>query len=235
VTHTQINAFLKEQARAAAQVPDARLLNSIAGSLPLRPKPVRPLLSDALLASGVFLACALVAIGGGWRAGFNGFQKMDWLMRGSIFIMETLLLWFAGTEFLRSMIPGSRRRLSSTGVLGLCCILLLAVFGLLFREPRSADFLHSGIACLTTGFLHAVPAALLSWIVLRRGFAVSPLASGMLAGTAAGLAGVGVLEFHCTNFEAAHVLLWHVAVVPLTAATGAAVAVLSRALSRLRA
>lgn len=235
MTDTQINAFLQEQARLAAQVPDARLLHSIADSLPLRPKPVRPILSDGWLASGVFLACAFVAIGGGWRAGFNGLQKMDWLMRGNIFALEALLLWFAGTEFLRSMIPGSRRRLSSAGVLALCCILLLAVFGSLFREPRTADFIRSGIACLTTGFLHAIPAALLTWIVLRRGFAVSPLASGILAGTAAGLAGVGVLEFHCTNFEAAHVLLWHVAVVPLTAAAGAAVAVFSRALSRLRA
>jgi hypothetical protein len=38
-----------------------------------------------------------------------------------------------------------------------------------------------------------------------------------------GLAGVGVLELHCTNFQAAHVLVWHTAVVPLSGAAGALV------------
>ena len=39
-----------------------------------------------------------------------------------------------------------------------------------------------------------------------------------------GLAAVGVLELHCPNFQAAHVLVWHTAVVPLSAAAGAFVA-----------
>jgi hypothetical protein len=33
-----------------------------------------------------------------------------------------------------------------------------------------------------------------------------------------------MLELHCQNFQAAHVLVWHIAVVPLSGAAGALVA-----------
>jgi hypothetical protein len=37
----------------------------------------------------------------------------------------------------------------------------------------------------------------------------------------AGLAGLAVLELHCANFEALHVLVWHTLVVPVSAGFGA--------------
>jgi hypothetical protein len=37
----------------------------------------------------------------------------------------------------------------------------------------------------------------------------------------AGLAGVTMLELHCSNFEALHVLVWHTLVVPVSGAIGA--------------
>jgi hypothetical protein len=43
----------------------------------------------------------------------------------------------------------------------------------------------------------------------------------MAAGTLAGLAGLGMLELHCPNFQLAHVLVWHIAVVLLSGAAGA--------------
>ena len=36
-----------------------------------------------------------------------------------------------------------------------------------------------------------------------------------------GLTGVTLLELHCTNFEALHVLIWHTLVVPVSGAAGA--------------
>ena len=57
--------------------------------------------------------------------------------------------------------------------------------------------------------------------MLRRGFAVNPPSAGLVAGTLGGLAGVGMLELHCPNFQAAHILAWHTAVVPVSAALGA--------------
>jgi len=81
-----------------------------------------------------------------------------------------------------------------------------------------------GVACLTAGLLHAIPAAIASWLLLRRGFAVNPTSAGMVAGTLAGLAGVTMLELHCANLRAIHVMAWHVAVVPVSAVAGALLA-----------
>jgi hypothetical protein len=60
---------------------------------------------------------------------------------------------------------------------------------------------HQGVVCLSAGLLHAIPAALASWLLLRRGFAVNPVAAGLVAGTLAGLAGVTMLELHCANLK----------------------------------
>ena len=101
---------------------------------------------------------------------------------------------------------------------------LLGVFALVFRDYRTDHFVSAGIACLLTGLLLSIPAALLSWLLLARGFAVNPVAAGLVGGALAGLCGVTMLELHCANFQALHVLVWHTAVVPLSAALGALVA-----------
>jgi hypothetical protein len=101
---------------------------------------------------------------------------------------------------------------------------MLAVFAILFRDYRTDHFMSQGVVCLTVGLLHAIPVALASWFLLRRGFAVNPVAAGFVAGTLAGLAGVTMLELHCANFQAAHVMLWHTAVMPVSGAAGALVA-----------
>jgi len=82
--------------------------------------------------------------------------------------------------------------------------------------------------CLTAGLLHAIPAALASRLILRRGFAVNAVAAGLVSGTLAGLAGVTMLELHCANLEALHVMLWHTAVIPVSGAAGALLGRLSR-------
>ena len=101
---------------------------------------------------------------------------------------------------------------------------LFFAFALLFDDYHTTRFLSGGIVCLSVGVLHAIPAACLAAWFLRRGFAVEPVAAGAIAGTFGGLSGVTMLELHCPNLEAPHVLFWHVAVVPVSAALGALVA-----------
>ena len=60
------------------------------------------------------------------------------------------------------------------------------VFAVLFRDYRTDHFVSQGVACLTAGLLHAIPAALAGWLLLRRGFAVNPVAAGVVAGHARG-------------------------------------------------
>jgi hypothetical protein len=47
------------------------------------------------------------------------------------------------------------------------------------------------------------------------------LAAGTVGGAMAALAGIGMLELHCNNFQALHILVWHTAVLPAGAAIGA--------------
>jgi hypothetical protein len=181
------------------------------------------------------LACSAVSLAGGARAGFFGFAKMDLLDRSLIFPALVILACVTGSAFVHEMIPGSLRRVSPGALLGFGCAVVLGVFAVLFRDHRTDHFFAIGIVCLGTGFLHAIPAALLAWLLLRRGFAVNSVAAGLVAGTLGGLAGVGMLELHCPNFQTAHVIVWHTAVVPLSGAAGALAAWMLRFLPGSRA
>jgi hypothetical protein len=176
------------------------------------------------LAGGLVLICAAVALAGAARAGFYGIEKMDLTERALIFSSLVVFSWAAGMGLVHEMVPGSRRRVAPGALLAIVCGLLVGLFALLFRDYQTSDFFSAGIACLLTGLLFAVPAALFAWLLLRRGFSVNPVSAGLVAGTLAGLAGLGMLELHCQNFQAAHVLVWHIAVVPLSGAAGALVA-----------
>ncbi|MGA7340142.1 MAG: NrsF family protein [Terracidiphilus sp.] len=216
----EIDDLLKKAARAPHEV-KAETLERAADSIKATLVPVRPLPPAWVMTGGVMLVCAAVSLAGAARAGFFGFAKMDLLERALIFPALLLFAWAAGNAFVDEMIPGSLRRVSPGALLGFGCAALLGVFGFLFRDYHTDHFVSVGIVCLLTGLLHALPAGLLSWLVLRRGFAVNFVSAGLAAGMLGGLAGVGVLELHCPNFEAAHVLVWHTAVVPLSGLLGA--------------
>jgi len=222
-----IDREIDETLKRVSQTPHAVepvLLGSIADSVKATLQPVRCLPPTWILACGLALLCAAVAVAGAARAGFYGVEKMNSLQLMLFFPVLTILIAVAATEFVNAMIPGSLRKLSPSALLATNCAVLVGVLGLLFRDYRTEHFLSAGIICLLTGFLHAIPAGLLCWLMLRRGFAVNSVSAGLVAGTLAGLAGVGVLELHCANFEAAHLLVWHTAVVPVSGAAGAVLA-----------
>jgi hypothetical protein len=219
----EIDDILKQAAQTPSEV-DPNLLNQVTGSIGSSLRSVRPMPPDWVLAGELILACLGVAVAGAARAGFFGVRRMSGLDRGLIFAALGLFVWLAASASVREIIPGSRRRVSPKRLLAAGCVLLLAVFAILFHDYATVDFVHAGIACLATGLLIATPTGLLSWLILRRGLALNPAAAGLAAGTLAGLAGVTMLELHCPNFEALHILLWHTAVIPISAA---AVAVLA--------
>ena len=222
MTDEQVDRVLQKASEATPQIDPAslkRIADSIHGSL----RPVRPLPPTALLTGGLVLMCAAVAVAAGVAAGFYGIEKMGLGERAVIFPALASLAWAAGMKLVSQLIPGSRQRLSVAAFLTIGIVALLSVFALVFRDYRTDHFVSAGIACLRAGLLLAVPAAFLSWLLLRRGFAVNSVAAGLVGGTLAGLCGVTMLELHCSNFQASHVLVWHTAVVPLSAAAGALV------------
>lgn len=219
----EIDGVLKGIARDR-DVLKAETLQRISASIKTSLRPVRPLPPTWVLAGGLVLICAAVALAGAARAGFYGIEKMNILERALIFSTLAVFAWLVGIGLVHEVVPGSRRRVAPGALLAIVSGLLVGVFALLFRDYQTSDFFSAGIACLLTGLLFAVPTALLAWLLLRRGFAVNPVSAGLVAGTLAGLAGLGMLELHCPNFQAAHVLVWHIAVVPLSGAAGALVA-----------
>jgi hypothetical protein len=223
VTDEEVDKILQKASGVAPEVEPA-LLKRIADSINSSLRPVRPLPPTWVLTGGLALICAAVAVAAAARAGFYGIEKLGTWERVLIFTTLGILVWAAAKEFVSQLIPGSRQRLGVGALLMIVGAALLGVFALVFRDYRTDHFISAGIACLLTGLLPAIPAALLSWLLLARGFAVNPVAAGLAGGALAGLCGVTMLELHCANFQALHVLVWHTAVVPLSAALGALVA-----------
>src|SRR4029077_7430607 len=110
------------------------------------------------------------------------------------------------------MRPGSYRRVSTTALLGAFGIGLLLGMALLFPWQSSPAFALEGWPCLLGGLGIAVPGALLLWLVVRRGAALSFTTLGATLGATAGLLGVTVLQFKCAHQEASHLLVWHTGV-----------------------
>ncbi len=218
----EVDKVLQNASGVAPQV-EAALLKRIADSINSSLRPVRPLPPIWVLTGRLALICAAVAVAAAACTGFYGIGKLGLWERVLIFSTLGILVWLGGREFVSQLIPGSRRRFSAGAFLTICSAALLGVFALVFRDYRTDHFISAGIACLLTGLLLAIPAAFLSWLLLRRGFAVNSVAAGLVGGALAGLCGVTMLELHCANFQALHVLVWHTAVVPVSAAVGALV------------
>ncbi|HMD70104.1 MAG TPA: NrsF family protein [Bryobacteraceae bacterium] len=223
----EIDEILKQAAHSAPGV-DPAVLDRVARSIGASLAPVRPLPPAGALAGGLVLICAAVALAGAALLGLHGVQKLSVFEDALVFPVLGILICLTAKALAGEMIPGSRRRVAPGFLLGAGSLALLAVFAVLFRDYRTERFVSQGAACLTAGLLHAIPAALASWLFLRRGFAVNSVATGLAAGTLAGLAGVTMLELHCANFQALHVMLWHTAVMPISGAAGALLAWLLR-------
>lgn len=228
---------IEEILRRGSQVPhqvEPALLKRIADSMHGSLRPARPLPPSWMLIGGLILICAAVALTVAARTGFDGIARLGPGERVLIFASLGILAWLAGGALVAELIPGGRHRLSPPVLLSIIMLALLGVFALLFRDYRGDHFISAGIACLLAGSLTALPTALLSWLLLRRGFAVNPIAAGLVGGALAGVSGVTMLELHCANSQALHVLVWHTAVIPVCAGTGALLGWAIRATGHLR-
>jgi hypothetical protein len=228
VTDHEIDQRFAGTANPARDVSPA-VLDRITVALHSSLKPVRALPGPGLLVSGVVLISAAVALANAVRGGLFGFKAMGIVARISVLCALAALGWLTAKELVSQWIPGSRRYLTPPSLVALVSGALLLVFGLEFSDYRVEHFFSAGIICLGVGVAHAMVAACLVAWFLRRGCALNLIAAGAVAGALGGISGVAMLELHCPNLEAAHVLVWHVAVVPVSAAGGALIGWLARA------
>lgn len=215
-----IDDILKRASEGAQDV-DPALLDRVSDSMRASLRPVRPLPATWVLASVLALICGVVAVAGAMLLKPYGVQKMNALDIGLIFPVLGVLIWIAAVLCVSEVIPGSRRPVAPWLLCASGCLALAIVFALLFSDYGTDRFVSQGMKCLTAGLLHALPVAVVSGLILSRGFAVDPVASGLAKGTVAGLAGMTMLELHCPNFEAPHVMVWHIAVLAISGVAGA--------------
>jgi len=123
-------------------------------------------------------------------------------------------------SLVHQMVPGSRHTISP-GLLpvGITIALTIAI-AVLFQFQHEPHFWVSAWACIRAGIPIGVLAAVPFWLILRRGAVLSPAMTGAATGLFAGLVGTSVLEIHCPNLDAWHILVSHLGVAILCALGG---------------
>jgi hypothetical protein len=233
VNDKEIDEMLERAAGTVHEV-DPALLGRVATTVTTSLRPVQPMAPAWMLASWLLSISVIVAVAGAWWLGFSGIRKLDVAEIGSIFPALAIFAWLAALMCVAEMTPGGLRW-KNPGIMepvmrnpGMLLLVVIAIWialdAVLFRDYDLGRFVPEGMACLRAGLLIAAPTGVASWLALRRGFAVNRVGAGLAAGTLAGLAGLLMLEIHCPNFRAPHVMVWHTAVVPISALAGALVA-----------
>ena len=217
----EIDQALQER---AAQPVDPALLNRISASLRSDLRPVRPLPSVWLLVAGLVALSSALALAEAAYRGLFGIERLSAVRIGAIFPALAILILVAARLSVSAKTPGSKRLIQPGTLLAAGTLGLVVIFYGIFNDPRMDNFIPGGTACLIAGLVCAVPVGIASWLILRRGLAVSAMQAGLAVGTVAGLAGVIMLELHCPNFRTMHIVVWHTAVIPLSGMAAAAIA-----------
>ncbi len=107
------------------------------------------------------------------------------------------------------MVPGSRHRISP-GLLPIAIVIsLMIAIAVLFQFHNDRDFGARAWECFRAGMLIGFIPAVPCWLVRRRGAILSPTMTGAATGLLSGLVGTSVLEMHCPNLGAWHILISH--------------------------
>ncbi|HLK66707.1 MAG TPA: NrsF family protein [Bryobacteraceae bacterium] len=183
-------------------------------------KPVRPLPSTGVVALTLQVIFVVVAILGATALGNNGIRVLNKLQALLIFAALGVSARLASVAAASEMVPAHPKRIAPPVLLAGATGLFVLVFGVLFYDYRLDRFVREGLSCVGAGLVYAGMAGLLIWLVLRRGYILDPAAAGLAAGTLAGLTGLGMLELHCPILKSLHLMVWHTAVIPLSALGG---------------
>ena len=217
--NNDIDGILGRAAQSPEHV-DPALLDRVTAAIGASLAPVRPISVRAMFFVLVLLATATGAVTAA-VLGIHGWERLSATQAAVIFSALALLLYAVAAVCVGQIVPGSPRPVAPAMLLAAGALALAAMFAILFHDYGTARFVELGYPCLQAGLAVALPTCLVVWLLLRWGFAVNPVSAGVAAGTLAGIAGLTMLEMHCAYFSAFHVMVWHVGVIPITAAVGA--------------
>ena len=190
----------------------------LAGSL----RPVRPLASSRYFFGWftvIFVSIVALSV---YRMGAFAIAVMSPLQTAAILSALAISTGLLAYSVVKQMVPGSRHRIPPALLAVSITVSLGVVMAVLFRFQQEDNFWGNAWICIRAGGSIGVLAAVPFWFVLRRGAVLSPRMTGAAVGLLAGLAGTTVLEIHCTNLDAWHILLSHLGVAILGALAGIA-------------
>ncbi|HVX67243.1 MAG TPA: NrsF family protein, partial [Bryobacteraceae bacterium] len=213
---------------AMAQAPgdggtlDPQLLDRVRTPILASVPRVRPLGPAGLFAAAFLSIVALVAAGGAGCLGVYGPQAMTPLQRVAIFAVLLAGAVLAAVTAAQHMRPGAKALRGSV----LFLVALMAVetaFFALFHDYSLGRFVRWGTGCLGAGLGCALPAGMLVWLLIRRGYSVAPVSTGAAVGVVAGMAGLTALQLHCPILTIPHMAVWHGGILIGSVALGALV------------
>ena len=197
-------------------------------------KPVRPLPPSWVFLSIFVVIFLCVVTVGALRLGTNGWSALTIQQRIAVFASLAAGAVLLATSLVRQMVPGSRHTLPPVALTGGILLFLMLVIVATFRSLAELEFVANGLGCIKNGLVFSVPAALLFWVVLRRGAILFPKLIGAAAGGLAGLIGLSILEVNCPNLNIFHILVWHWGVVLVSSLAGALVGAAAEYIDRSR-
>lgn len=185
-------------------------------------RPVKPLPGPWILSLMLTLLYVFLATGVAFFLGMHGIEVRSPFQRSLIFPALLLAGWIAGAACAREMRPASGLRLATLAYI-LAAVAFPVIFSVVFTGYSREALVAEGVPCLVAGMKVSLPTALVIAWILRSGFVLDWSMAGLAAGTLSGITGLGMLELHCVNLKAIHVITWHVAVVVLSGALGWAI------------
>jgi len=200
--------------------PSPATLRQIAKGIVSNLRPVRPL-AAARHFFGAFVGIffSIVALGV-YRMGAFAIAVMTPLQTAAILSVLAVSTGLLTYSLVHQMVPGSRYRISPRLLPVGIPISLTIVIAVLFQFQHEQNFWGNAWACIRAGTPIGALAAVAFWLVLRRGAILSPSMTGAATGLLAGLVGTSVLEIHCPNLDAWHILASHLGAAMLCALAG---------------
>jgi hypothetical protein len=198
-----------------------RLQKMIVGDL----RPVRPLLPTwVFFLAFVIVFVALSYMGVSYLKPYGWFVLMP-AQKVAIFSSLAASAGLLAFSLVRQMVPG-QKSLLRPGLLPIVLFVFLClVVASVFQVKADPHFLQWGYRCMKAGVPYGIPAALVFWLILRRGAILSPRVVGAITGMLAGLVSTTVLEVHCPYLNVWHILVWHFGIALLGLLVGLVVAV----------
>jgi hypothetical protein len=186
-------------------------------------KPVKPLAPAGQRFWTMMLVLMIVVAVGAAMLGSAGWRALSLLQKVAVFAALASGVCLLGISAGRQIVPGQRLPITPYALVAAVFGGLVSIVAAFFHPLPESLFVATGLVCLRIGLEYAAPAAVLFWLMLRRGVILKPAWMGATVGLLAGLTGITVLEIFCPNMNEFHILAWHLGAVLVSAAAGIAI------------